>query len=260
MGENDLKRIFIVVLLILSANLASSGIALADYTQDLAAAEQAYKSKNYQEAVELYEEIITSRQVSGELYYNLGNAYYRLEKYGAAILNYERAKRLLGKDDDLEVNLKLANLKVPDRLEPIPQLFFLRILAGIGQTLSLRRWAAVLILFEWLVLICLMALHLTRVPRLRKWLVGIFLASAAVLIISGGFFLQQRIQQTAREEGIVLAGSVVILSAPEEGSTELFTLHEGVKFRILREVEGWSEIHLADGKQGWITASAFEKI
>lgn len=249
--------------LLLTCVLPLAAIYLIDaraQLPDLASAEQDYKDGNYSQAADIYQRVLNQGLGSGEVYYNLGNCYYKLGQYGRAILNYERARRLLGQDPDLDVNLKLANLMVPDRIEPLPRLFVMQIFSSVAQIFSLRGWAALLVICEWILLFCLAGLQGLRHPRLRRWLAQIFWIGAAVLIVSAGFFWARKVQQERTVEAVVIENRVEVRSAPEENSTELFTLHDGVKFRILRQVPGWAEIHLADGKQGWMPKAAFEVI
>ncbi len=236
---------------------AESFYRSGDYS---AAIESFYRSGDYSAAISAYEEVLQQGWVSGEIYYNLGNCYYKLGQYGRAILYYERARKFLGSDPDLQLNLKLANLRIYDRIEPLPRIFLVRVLEAVGELLTVRRWALILIIAEWVVLISLILLHIVRRPRWRRPLVGGLVFASVLFILSGSFFLQQKIQLDRLVEGVVLAQKVEVRSAPESGSTELFALHEGVKMRILRQVSGWAEIKLADGKRGWMPQSAFEII
>jgi hypothetical protein len=226
---------------------------------ELTSAEQAYRNGNYAHAAELYQTILNRGLASGEIYYNLGNCYYKLGRNGQAILNYERAQRLLGSDPALDVNLRLANLKVPDRIEPLPKFFLWRLLDNIGGLLTANGWAALLIASEWTLLVSLAGLIYIRSPGHRRLLTGLFLIAACALVFTGGFHLLQKSHQNT-PQGVVLTEKTEVRSAPEIGSTELFALHEGAKFTILRQVSGWVEVHLADGKQGWMPQAAFEKI
>ena len=87
-------------------------------------ANQSYSDGDFQEAVEWYEQVLANGYEAPQLYYNLGNSYFKSNNLPAAILNYERAKRLAPNDEDITFNLKLANLKTLDKTEPIPPLFF----------------------------------------------------------------------------------------------------------------------------------------
>ncbi len=253
-------KLFLIPVLILAWLFPTAMLAGADPKSDLVAAEQLYRQGDYSAAAERYQGIIQSGWTSGEVHFNLGSCYYKTGRYGLAILHYERAKLLLGNDPDLEFNLRLANLNVPDRIEPLPRFFVLRLLDGIAGALPTSNWAAIAIASEWILLASLLALLGLRSPDSRRWVAGLFFAAAMVLLASGGIFLQQNSQRARNPEAVVLVSKVGVNSAPEGSSTELFALHEGVKFRILRRVPGWAEIHLADGKRGWMPDAAFETV
>ncbi len=244
-----------MLLLLILTSVASSA-PLTDLTE----AERWYREGHYSQAAEIYQSILRQGLSSGELYYNLGNCYYKMGQYGPAILNYERAERYLRDDPDLAKNQKLANLKVPDKIEPLPRWFVIQILDGIRRTLSLSGWARLFILAEWLLAGGLITLISLRRMAMRRWITRLFWGSAVIFLTSGIFLFSSHYSQSRTVEGIVMTGPVEIRSAPDENSTELFTLHEGAKVRVLRRLPGWAEIHLADGKQGWMPQEAFEII
>jgi len=227
---------------------------------DLSEAESQYRQGNYVQAANIYQSLLRQGLVGGELYYNLGNCYYKMGQYGLAILNYERAERYLGNDPDLVKNQKLAELKAPDKIQPLPRWFVIQILEGIRRALSLGGWARWLILSEWLLAGCLVALVALPSLAIRPWITRFFWGGAVLFLFAGSFFFAGYYAQSRNREGVVLVSSVEIRSAPDENSTELFTLHEGAKIRVLRRLPGWAEILLADGKRGWTRQEAFEMI
>jgi tetratricopeptide (TPR) repeat protein len=256
LGKNSLKRTAILAFALMALGRFAP---ISAQTPELTSAEQAYRAGDYAKAADLYQTILSRGMVAGEIYYNLGNCYYKMGHYGRAILNYERARRFMGKDPDLDVNLRLANMNVPDRIEPLPRIFVMRLLDGIGNTMSAKGWATLMILSEWGLLACLAGLTYARRPGNRRLLAGAFLVTVFALAFSGGFHLLEKSHQN-QPQGVVQTDKTEVRSAPEAGSTELFALHEGAKFTILRQVPGWAEIHLSDGKQGWMPKSAFEMI
>lgn len=260
-----MRRSVLFVSAVLLFWIGFSGIFSLSFSQDwirddLHKAEEGFKSGDFPEAISRYEGIIQKGWTNGEIYYNLGNCYYKLGEYGKAILNYERAKLYLGNDADLETNLTLANLRIYDRITPLPRIFIIRVIEFIGGLLPVRRWALLFLVSEWLLLLCLILLNTVHRPQWRRLFIISFVVLVGAFVLSGGFFLQQKVQKENSAHAIVLQEKVTAKSAPESGSTELFTLHEGVKIRLLRTVVGWSEIRLADGKRGWLPGSAFEII
>ena len=255
-----MKRVILAIPVLLLLSFGTSSSQPVSVNEKLHLAEEAYLTGDYGTAIDSYESIIESGWSGGMIYYNLGNSYYKIGQYGKAILSYERARRILGNDKDLMVNLKLANLHISDRIEPLPRFFLLRIFEGVGAALPVPRWAIIFLVAEWVLAMTLIGLFTVRKFQWRRLLVVAFVVTGVIFILSGGFFLQQKIYRDSLTEGVVLLGDVAVRSAPESDATKLFTLHEGAKMRILRDVSGWSEILLADGKKGWIPEISFETI
>ncbi len=252
------SKLLTALIITLSITAISSSQVNSD--SDPQAAEDLYRKGDYGAAIANYEQTIAQGLTSGEIYYNMGNCYYKTGKYGQAILYYERSKRFLGNNPDLVHNLKLTNMRIFDRIEPLPRIFLTKTFIGIAESMLIKTWAAIFMISEWLLLVSLIGLNVIRKPMTRQFLVWGFTVTLVITIISGGFFLHQKASQGNLTEAVVLSESVEVHSAPEIGSVELFTLHEGVKMRILREVSGWVEILLQDGKRGWMPKTAFETI
>ncbi|MBU0520212.1 BatD family protein [bacterium] len=244
------------------AVLLSFWIAPLSQAQELSLerAEELYRNGDYTAAAEIYEKIIDNEGSNGEIYYNLGNCNYKLDQIGKAILNYERALPYLGRDEDLDKNLKIANLKTLDRIEPLPRLFVIELLIGFSELFTVRGWAGWFIFFEWLVAIQLILIYILHKPSWRRLAARAFIICALLMLLTGVVFLQQSISKANLTEAIIMVDNAEVMSAPDNASTELFTIHEGSKLIILRRVSGWAEIKLADGKQGWLPQTSFEII
>jgi hypothetical protein len=219
-----------------------------------------YQQGKPAEARDLYEGLRQNGLESGELYYNLGNAYYKAGDLGRAILNYERALRLLPTDDDVRHNLDLANLRITDRIEPVPRLFIWEYWDVVKDSFSL--WSAAWLAYAsyLLFLAFIAAMVLVRTYRLRK---VAFISSAAAGVILVAFltlFLAKLTQGSRTDEGVVVAPITTVKNSPDSRSSDAFVLHAGVKVWILDTVSEWKKIRLADGKVGWMETSAVEVI
>jgi len=213
---------------------------------------EAYIREDYAAAIEGYEKILGMGFESGELYYNLGNAYYKTGRNGMAILNYERALKWLPNDDNVCFNLQLANQQVRDRIEIPPEFFLFRWYDGFVNLFTARQWIHLIVLFMLLAATGFAAYWLFDRPRWRVIFRLQLLIGGILLILSLPPAMQRHRMEISSDGGIVIAASVKCHAAPQAGSTELFILHEGTKFRILEEDAGWHKIELIDGKQGWI--------
>lgn len=223
-------------------------------------ANRLYRSGDLLQAARTYEELSALGYESPELFYNLGNVYYKLGKIPAAILNYERARRLAPNDEDIAHNLRLARLRIVDRIEPLPQLFVIEWWEAFVDINSADGWAVGATVFLWAAALCGMALLSARSSLFRR--ITVLLASlfVAACLLCFAAMAQRASEETSREGAIVFAPSVSVKSAPDMQSTDLFALHEGVTVQVLDSVGTWKKIRLADGKIGWLPGTSLETI
>ena len=223
-------------------------------------ANQLYRNGDYQNAAIAYENINRNGYSTADLYFNLANAYFKLDNIANSILYYERAKMLSPNDEDIIYNLKIANLKVVDKIEPIPRLFFIEWWTSIGRIFSSNSWALITTIALWLGIICFSLFRISRSPIFRRI---IFFGGVFILFIfslSLVFGVQQNQIEKSENMGIIFSSSVNVKSSPDLNGTDLFILHEGVKVEILDRVEKWRKIKLADGKIGWLPDETIEII
>lgn len=221
---------------------------------------EAYQQGKIAEAVDIYESIMRNGYMSGPLYYNLGNAYYRAGNISRAILNYERALRLMPGDDDLRHNLRLANLMITDKIEPTPRLFLWDYVDAVKNAFTLEAvtWLAYGALVLAAVFLCLFILG--RTYTLRK--VGLWggAVSMLILVLFVALFFVKLQDMNRRNEAVVIAGVVAVKNSPDEKSSDAFVLHGGVKVQIVDQLSTWVKVRLADGKVGWMEEKETERI
>lgn len=244
-----------VLLLALMAWLPSDAGAITK-----ANADSAYARQQYQQAIKDYEELLHDG-VSAELYYNLGNAYYRTDNITRAVLNYERALLLSPGDGDIRFNLQMARSKTIDKITPESEMFFVTWYHALVNIMSVDGWArTALVSFALAIVLALAYLFSARI-WVRK--VGFFggLAFIAVFILANLFAYQQRQELVNRTGAIIISSAVPVKSTPSKSGTDLFILHEGTKVEITDgTMRGWKEIRVADGKEGWIETAKIEII
>ena len=247
------------ILLFFSFILCLSAVATAQ-TANLKIANDLYVKGQYAEAAKLYEQIITKQGVAPELYYNLGNAYYKQNETGKSILNYERALRLDPGYDDARFNLEIAQQKVVDNILQTPTFFVGCWVEIFIKWLSSNQW----LLVSFLLFITALALGFVFVfgpsLALRKasFYSGfvILLISITTLVFAG----IRKSQVTNHDEAIVMTGVVTIKSSPDKSGTDLFQLHEGTKVGVKTSLGTWIEIVLSNGNAGWVEVENVEKI
>lgn len=217
-----------------------------------------YQQGDYEQAVLLYKNILEEGYESGELYFNLGSACYKLNKTGLARLYYERASKLLKGDEALEYNLKLLQLRLVDQIESPPE-FILSVWWNYFMdlfSLNMLTWLTIALL--WLVLTAgAFRLYFRRKGYMLK---QVFVAVLIVFIFFS-FILTRKIYLFETEEyGVILEPSVTIFAEPKSAGTEVFVLHEGSKVKVERKNKDWFEIKLEDGKTGWLMQKKVEII
>lgn len=223
-------------------------------------ANAAYAKGDFEKAIEQYESLIKSNSVSSEVYYNLGNAYFKINNIGLAILNYERAKKIDPDDEDLLTNLKLANQRTEDKIDAAPQLFLSEWKNGIVDIFNEREWSVICIVFFSFSLLLFGIYILSHNNALKKtgFFGGIFILAATVFI----FFIAQNNYESTKNsaDAIVISATATITGSPNEKGTKLFILHEGTKVVVTQEAADWTEIKIANGNVGWIKTDHLQKI
>lgn len=240
-------------------------IALLPFTvsaqrETIGVATAAYDSAQYQQAVDAYEQVAAQFGVSPELYYNLGNAYYKLKDYPHAVLNYERCLLMDPGHDDARQNVELARMQCVDKIESIEPMIFVAWSNAIRDCLSCSTWGVLGIVFFVLFLIGFGLYFFMTRTAFRK--AGFYGGIVCMLLCLCCIYYAdaQRDQLMQRDYAIVLTPSVVVRSSPADSGTQLFTIHEGLKVRVRSTLSGWSEIELSDGKVGWMPSEGLEII
>ena len=219
-----------------------------------------YSEGKYTEAAAIYEEIISNGYASPELFYNLGNAYFKLNQIPSAILFYEKARKLNPQDEDILFNLNLANSRIIDKIEPLPEFFLKRWWHSFRDITTVDNWATTSVIFFILTLTAICAFILSNSYQIRR----IALIGGIVVIVISGVSTMMAAQKynsnTRSESAIIFTPTVAVKSSPSEKSIDLFVIHEGTKVFLTDSVEGWSEVRIADGNKGWIKSSDFQAI
>lgn len=215
-----------------------------------------YNEGKYDSALVTYNQILDQEMASAALYYNVGNTYYKLREYPMAILNYEKALQLDPNNEDIRTNLQIANLKVVDKIEPVPTLFFVKWWNNLRMLFSANAWAAVSLGLFALLLLCIFLFFTSRSTGLRK--TGFFtgLIVLLLLVVSVLFSVQKYNGLRHQDEAIVMTPTITVKSSPSESSVDLFVLHEGAKVAILDVANDWNKVKIANGSVGWLPSNS----
>ena len=223
-------------------------------------ADTEYQKGNYQQAIRDYEEILKNGE-SAEIYFNLGNAYYRTDNITKAVLNYERAHLLSPGDDDINFNLQFARSKTIDKITPQSEMFFITWYKSLVNFTSVDNWAKTGILC--IVMALLLVLLYLFGPQLMLRKIGFFggLAFFVIFLLSNLFAFQQKQALDNRTGAIIISPSVNIKKTPAKNSADQFVLHEGTRVDIIdKGMTDWRCIRVGDGREGWIETKAIEEI
>ena len=232
--------------------LTSYLLPLTSYAVTKAEADSAYVHGQYQQAIRDYEALL-KQGASAELYYNLGNAYYRTENIPEAVLNYERALLLSPGDRDIRFNLQIARSKTFDKIVPESEMFFVTWYRSLVSLMSVDGWARTALIALALTIVLLLVYLFSYRIWLRK--TGFFGGVVLLLLFVGSniFAWQQKKDLLNRKGAIIFVPAVTVKSTPAANGTDLFILHEGTKVVITDgSMRDWKEIRIADGKEGWI--------
>ncbi len=242
-------------LLVLAAAPAQTQSAFFDEGNRL------YQAGDFEGALDRYRRILDEGLESGELYYNIGNAHFRLGELAPAILNYERARRLMPGDDDLLANLALARSMTADDITPRPQFWLFRIVDWWVGLLP-RAGLIWLVALAWLTTVAGAAIVVLRpAPRFAAGTRRIALAAAALTLVFGVNLVVRELELGAPDEAVVMAAEAQVQSAPsDDPALHVFAVHAGTKVVVDRRADDWVEIVLEDGAVGWMRAAQLELV
>ena len=220
-----------------------------------------YQDGDFEGALSSYLRVVEAGLESGEVFYNIGNSYFKIGELARAILNYERARRLLPGDEDVRANLELARSLTVDEIEPLPRFWVLgawswwvgllprSLLIGVVALAYLAGTTGVILLL------------MKRGTSLARWGGRVVLGASSVLLIFGLNLAIRELEIGQAEEAVVMAPQVDVRSAPvDDKALTIFTVHEGTKVRVDRRAETWAEVVLEDGKVGWVRVEVLETI
>lgn len=249
-----MKHFTLLILLLLSFVCTIKATTKAE-------ADTLYAHGEYQKAANIYKSLLENNGAATELYYNLGNCFYKTEDIAHSILYYEKALRLNPADEDIRANLTLVRSKTADKVTPPTEMFFITWWKTITNAQSITTWATIGIISFILFLAALCIYFISRNISLRRISFYSSFAMLTLTIFSNLCAYTQRHMQQIHDEAIIMQPAVSVKSSPSASSTDLFVIHAGSKVLILdTDVEGWNEVHLEEGKQGWIPSDALEEI
>lgn len=231
------------------------------FAQDLQKqATDAFTKGNYTKSAELLETLLRQKGESADLYYNLGNAYYKSDRIAEAILNYEKALLLSPGDDDIQHNLEIAKLKTVDKITPVGTFLLSDWLNTLESQMSSNGWARFGVgMFLFFIAALFFYFFAGRIwVKKIAFFGGIFVLLVSIFANYAAFAQKQKLE--SQTQAIVFSSSVVAKSTPDASGTDLFLLHQGTKVTLKERVGDWTNVELEDGNVGWIQNTSFQPI
>ncbi len=252
--------IYFILLLLLHFALITRASSDSEAIKTFHLANIAYQKLDYEKSINLYEQLIKNKTISEEVFFNLGNSYFKAGNFAKAILNYERAKKLDPDDDDTNFNLKIASLKVVDKIESIPQIFYKRWINQFSVLLPADTFSIVLIVMIWL-FFASAAFYISSSTVTGKKISFILIVVFLFLTgLSGVMAVRSHAIARIDKQSIIMSTSVYVKSSPDEKGNDLFILHEGTKIDVLDQIDNWRKIRIANGSVGWMKSDDMEII
>jgi len=215
-------------------------------------ATQDYANGNYEAAIKKYEEIIGDNQESVALYYNLGNAHYKLDHIAPSIYYYEKALKLDPTNEDVKNNLAFANNMTIDAIEATMPTGFQKIREKTIGAFSSETWAKIAVVGIFVFVIFFIWYYFSVKSLSKKALFSVSMLGAVVFMLSFVFAFVEHRNALKENFGIIFSEEASIKAEPNPKASDAFLLHEGTKIKLLDSFNGYYKLEIADGRQGWV--------
>ncbi len=243
-----LKHLFLILIAIICLNNNTSAKNDNNLLEVFKTANNLYEKADYAGAIEKYQNLVDSGIKNKSIYYNLGNAYYKTNKLGMAILNYKRAYKLSPRDKDIAANLEFMREKVVDQVKyekPLPQIIWGKIIF----MLTLNEWTILCgilyLLFMSLLIFCILKRDVSAEIVFYRNLIFVVLCITVIFLVSSYLTNKQL-------EAVITVEEVDVRNGPGGNYSKGFVLHEGTEVYVENDSGNWLEIVLPNGLKGWI--------
>lgn len=239
------KFIYLILLLLFSGSIIAQSSELL-----FEKGNQAYNNKQYEQALKSYLLIEKSKNISAELYYNIGNTYFRLFDYTNAILYYERAILLKPNNQNINTNLKIAKARLKSDVYVMPNFFLTDWWNKISNLFAASTWTIISITL--LLITCIVFIFYYFSYNRKKILFYSFIFLSFLFVVScfAGFTRQSIMQ--SKDKAIVLGEGIMGKDSPDDNSTDKVKIVKGQKIKIIDKSSNWIKVKTEDGKEAWI--------
>lgn len=246
-----MKRLFYLICVIPQLLLANNGFEQGNAL---------YRKGMYQQALEAYQSVLNSGKESADLYFNMGNCYYKLNKVAPAIYNYEKALVLSPGDEEIQNNLVFAHKMTIDEIKVVPKVGFAKIIRDFTSAFHYNTWAWITVALSLLFLLFFVGYYFSQYALSKRiFFIGMFVL-VFLILLSFLAAITERSHFVSEQPAIVFAEMVTVKSEPRSASADAFVLHEGAKVFLHDAVDQWVRIELTDGSEGWIDRTAVKAV
>ncbi len=249
-----MRKIWFLVFLFFQFSIGQSSIEKAQTLFDIA--NEMYQKGDYENAIQKYEFIEKNYNFeSAELYFNLGNSYFKTKKTAPSIFYYEKALLLKPNDKTILNNLDFAQKRVQNNPKTIQKSRIFRFLENFSTLLSVYNWAVLSIVFSFFILI----LFLFKNKFQKGSVIGISICALLIFISIGASYYQENYLKPTNI-AIVFESKTSLKTDSNEKAEEIMTLHEGTKVLVLETQNNWKRVQLTDNTEGWISGDAVKNL
>ena len=254
-----MTRKYLLLILITAVSYTSFGsIHHADTL--ISKANEAYNQGLYDSAIATYSLVLDQNLESYQLYYNMGNAYFKKNDLASAILFYEKAKKIAHNDEDVLFNLNIANSMIVDKIEKVPELFYKKWWNYFYNMFGEDMWT-VFSVVSWIILLLFIGIFsIARTRKVKKLSFYLGLLFLFTSVATFGLSSQKYYYTKEHKEAIIFTPTISAKSSPTQSAVDLFVIHEGTKVRIMDKVQGWVKIKILNGSVGWLPAESLKRI
>lgn len=249
-----------ILIILTSFILLATSHAHAQEKVEWAEANELYASGNYEEALKIYHTLETTEGVGAELYYNIGNCYFKSDKLANAILYFNRALRLEPSNDDIKHNLQIANTLTTSKIKEVPVFFLNRWYASATTLMNSNTWTTLTLLFFALCVAMVVVFVLSRSSSYRKVTFSLAVATLMLALFAYSAAVHRKNIVNSETEAIIMNNAVAVKSSPDSSGKDIFILNQGVKVDILEKLSGWRRISVSSGDSGWVKTENMEVI
>jgi len=220
-----------------------------------------YQKGKYQEAVQVYEDIVKEDKLqSAELYFNLANSYYKLNKVAPSIYNYEKALVLKPNDHETLNNLKFAKKLTIDEIKEVPKVGFAKLIQNFTSIFDYNMWAKISIGIAFAFLLCFIGYYFSQLTITKRiYFIGMFIL-LVTLGLSASAGMSEKNHFDNDRPAIVFSEMSEVRSEPQKAGSAIILLHEGAKVYVMESVGKWKKIELTDGTEGWIDGTTIKEV